>query len=107
STTYRVPEGFHPITCMDTIRGLADAIHHHMTEGPGTERNPSRGDQGGLISLIDLLQQHVHELHAWFIEIENSTSLELPLTDADFEALRGKLGGKDEVREKAAVYAIR
>lgn len=104
---YRVPEGFHPFTCMDTIRGLTDAIHRYMTEGPGTQRKPGRGNQGGLVALIDQLQHHVHQLHAWLIEIENATSLELPFTDADFEALQLKYTGRNEIRESPALYAVR
>ncbi|HEX7047908.1 MAG TPA: hypothetical protein VF275_10110 [Gammaproteobacteria bacterium] len=106
--TYHVPEGFHPFTCMDTIRGLTDAIHHYMTEGAGTQLHPSRADQGGLVALIDQLQHHVHQLHAWLIEIENSTSLELPISDADFEALQLKYTGKNEIKEPPPpLYGVR
>ena len=105
--SYRVPEGFNPYTCMDTIRGLTDAIHHFETEGPGTDRIPSRGDRAGLVALLDELQHHTHQLHDYFNEIQNSTTLELPLTDADFEDLHIKQVRKDEVKEPAAIYAIR
>lgn len=102
--TYRVPEGFDPHTCMDTIRGLTDAIHHHMTEGPGVERNPERGTRAGLTSLLDQLQHHVHQLHDYLIEIENSTTLELPITDSDFESLH--VSNKNKVREEQALYLV-
>ncbi|HEX7046079.1 MAG TPA: hypothetical protein VF275_00715 [Gammaproteobacteria bacterium] len=84
---YRVPEGFHPYICMDTIRGLTDAIHLHMNQGPGTQLNPSRADQGALVALIDQLQKHVRTFHAWLIEIENIGNVELPVTNSDFESL--------------------
>lgn len=54
-----------------------------------------------------MLQAHVYELHDYLTEIENSTSLRLPLSDADFEAIHVKHMKKNEVRETAAVYAIR
>ena len=104
--SYRVPEGFNPHTCMDTIRGLTDAIHHHMTEGPGVEREPGRGARAGLTALIDQLQHHVLQLHDYLIEIENSTTLELPLSDADFESLHVRNKSKDQVREEPALYLI-
>ena len=105
--SYRIPEGFNPYTCMDTIRGLVDAIHHFETEGPGTDRIPSRGDRAGLTALLDQLQLHTHELHDYFNEIQNSTTLELPLSDSDFESLHVKHARKDEVKEPPALYAIR
>ena len=104
TNTYRVPETFHPFTCMDAIRGLADAIHLYMHQGPGSRNRPGRANQGGLVALIDLLQQHVHQLHDWLLEIENLVSFDLPVTRADFEALHASHDGKDEARDEKTHY---
>lgn len=67
----------------------------------------ARGDKSGLDALAELLKAHVHELHDYLTEIENSTTLELPRSDEDFEALHVRNARKDEVRETAAVYLVR
>lgn len=59
----------------------------------------------GFIALIEELQHHVHLLHDYLIEIENSTTLELPTSDADFEFQH--VSNKDMVREEPAVYLVR
>lgn len=106
NSTYRMPEGFNPFSTADAVRGLTDAIHHHTLQGPGTERSPRRGDKAGLNALTKLLQAHVHELHDYLTEIENSTTLHLPLSDEEFETLHVKHAKKDEVNEERALYLV-
>ena len=105
TTAYRIPEDFNPCTCVNAIRGLTDAIHHFLLEGPGTKHVIPFGDKAGLESLIELLQAEVHALHDYLHAIANRTSLKLPLTEADFEALEYG-SGRHEVREATAVYAV-
>ena len=105
-TSYRMPEGFNPYLSLDAVRGLADAIHHFLLEGPGTQRMIPHGDRAGLNALIELLQGEVQALHEYFAELENRGLLDLPRDQDEIEALDQKLGG-NEVREPAAVYSIR
>lgn len=106
TNTYRLPEGFDPYTSIDAVRGLADAVHRFMAEGPGTQREIPSGDRAGLNALIELLQAEVQALHEYFAELENRTSLDLPRSQEELDALdfRNFKGG---VREPAAVYSIR
>lgn len=107
NSTYRMPEGFNLYSTADAVRGLTDAVHYTLMEGPGTDAHMSRGDRAGLNAMVELLQARVHELHDYLIEIENSTTLNLPTSDADFEALHVKHARKDEVKEEAAIYLVR
>ncbi|HEX6927767.1 MAG TPA: hypothetical protein VF267_00855 [Gammaproteobacteria bacterium] len=104
-TTYRMPEGFNPFSAVDAARGLADAIHWMHSEGPAAADTVEFGDKLALDSLVDLLRKQVHELHDYIHEIANSTSLHLPMSDAEFDTLRDN--GFDGVRETAPVYVIR
>lgn len=106
-TAFPLPEDFDPTATADFIRGLTDAIHHFLLEGPGTARVIPTGDKAGLNALIEQLQAEVHALHDWLSEIENSTTLELPRTEADFEAVHVKHARKDEIREPVPIYSIR
>lgn len=106
-STYRMPEGFNPYSSIDAIRGLIDAVHQFLTEGPGTNRVIPSGDRAGLDALVELLQAEVHALHAYLREIENRTTLELPKSEADFDALDVSHRRIDSVKEPAAVYRIR
>ncbi len=105
--SYRVPQGFNPFSTADTCRGLTDAVHHFLLEGPGTKARMTRAEKAGLNSLVELLHQHIHALHDYLAEIENSTTLDLPMTDEDFEALHVKHAKKYEVREPELVYLVR
>lgn len=110
NTTYRMPAGFNPYISIDRVRGLTDAIHHILLEGAGTRREMGYADKASLNGLIELLQEHVHELHAYLTEITNRTTLMLPMSDADFEALdveflRGKGDdGFQGVKEEPLLY---
>lgn len=104
-TTYRMPEGFNPYTALDNVRGLTDAIHQFLLEGPGTNRVIPSGDRAGLYALVELLQEKVQELHEYFAELENRTVLELPRSQEELDALDFRF--RDEVREVAPVYLIR
>jgi len=106
SNTYRVPEDFNPWNSVDAIRGLVDAVHQFHLEGPGTESVIPFGDKAGLNALIELLQVEAHALHDYLHEISNSTTLSLPLTDEDFEAI-GYGRNRNEVKERQALYAVR
>lgn len=106
-TPYRMPEGFNPFAAVDTVRALTDAIHHMVTAGELIERAAPKHALGTLQSLLELLQPEVHTLHEYLREIENSTTLALPGSDADFEALHVKHARNNEIRETAAIYAIR
>lgn len=105
-TTYRMPEGFNQHASLDAVRGLADAIHQFLFVGAGTQRVIPNGDRASLNGLVELLQAEAHALHAYFAELENRTSLDLPLSQEELDALDFR-NLKDEVREPAAVYSIR
>lgn len=68
NSTYRMPEGFSPYASLDSVRGLSDAIHQFMLEGPGTQAVIPYGDKAGLNGLIELLQEQTQALHEYFGE---------------------------------------
>lgn len=102
--TYRIPEGFDPFSTADTARALADAAHHLVTEGAMVERPVPRHAYSNLLALMELLQPEMHALQEYLREIENSTTLKLPMSDEDFEEISVE---RNRVRETAAVYLIR
>lgn len=104
--TYRMPEGFDPYSTADAIRGLTDAVHQFLFEGPGVERIIPPGDRAGLNALVELLQPEVHALHAYLREIENRLTLDLPTTDAEFDALDVRHSKNDEVKEEQSLYLV-
>ncbi len=107
SITYHMPQGFNPYASADAARGLIDAIHQFLFEGPGTARVIPSGDRAGLNALVELLQAEVRALHAYLREIENRTTLVLPMNDAEFDALDVRHKRFDGVKEPAMTYAIR
>ena len=106
-STYRMPQGFHPSQSADIARGLIDAIHQFLFEGPGTARVIPPGDRAGLNALVELLQAEVRALHAYLREIENRTTLVLPMNDAEFDALDVRHKRYDGVKEPSPAYAFR
>lgn len=104
NSSYRMPQGFHPSQSADIARGLIDAIHQFLTEGPGTNRVIPSGDRAGLNGLVELLQGEVHALHDYLREIENRTTLELPKSDADFDELDVRHKAFKGVMEPQLVY---
>lgn len=104
NSTCRMPEGFNPHICIDRARALADALHQLVTEGEMTQRPAPQAAYSNLVSLMELLQPEVHALHGYLGEIENATTLKLPITDEDFDAIA--IGG-NFVKESAAIYSIR
>jgi len=105
TNTYRVPEEFNPWNSADAIRGLVDAVHQFHLEGPGTQRVIPFGDKAGLNALIELLQVEAHTLHDYLHEIANSTTLSLPLTDNEFDAINYGCN-RNKVKEPAALYSF-
>lgn len=105
-TSYRMPEGFNPYASLDSVRGLSDAIQQFMLEGPGTNSVIPYGDKAGVNALIEILQGEAHALHDYFAELQNRTSLDLPLSQEEIDALDFR-NSKDEVKETAALYSIR
>lgn len=101
---YHIPAGFNPYSTIDAIRGLTDAIHHLLLEGPGTAAHMEYGDRAGLNALVELLQTEVHVLHDYLSEIDNRGSLELPTSDEELDALDAKY--TDGVREEPALYLV-
>lgn len=85
--SYRPPAGFSPLGSIDSIRGLVDAIHRFLFEGPGTLRVIPFADRAGFDALVDILRDETHLLHEYLHELDNRTVLELPTDEADFEAL--------------------
>lgn len=106
-TAYSLPEGFNPWMALDAIRGLSNGIHHVLNDGAGTQEQMAYGDRAALDGLVELLREQVHALHDYFTHVSDVTTLKLPRTAADFEALHVRHARKDEVREPAAVYSIR
>lgn len=105
-TSYRIPEGFDPQSTINAVRGLTDAIHQFLLEGPGTARVIPAGERAGLNALVEQLQAEVHALHDYLREIENRTTLELPMSDADFDAIDVRFARKDEIKEEPALYVV-
>ncbi|HEX7046238.1 MAG TPA: hypothetical protein VF275_01525 [Gammaproteobacteria bacterium] len=106
NSTYRMPEGFNPYSTVNAVRGLTDAIHYTLLEGPGTQAEMSYGDIAGLNALVELLQAEVHALHDYISEIDNRTTLNLPMSDAEFDALDARLFSGGMVRETPAIYGV-
>lgn len=102
--TYHIPEDFNPYSTIDAIRGLTDAIHRLLFEGPGTSAHMEYGDRAGLNALVELLQTEVHALHDYLSEIDNRGSLDLPTSDEELDALDAKY--TDGVREEPALYLV-
>lgn len=99
----RIPENFNPYISADHVRALTDALHQLVTEGEMTLRPAPQRAYSNLVSLMELLQPEVHALHDYLGEIENLTTLKLPLTDEEFEAISVE---QYKVREEPAIYAI-
>jgi hypothetical protein len=57
--------------------------------------------------LVWIQQKLVRELHEWLVNIENLTTIELPVTAEDFEKHHVRKQERDEVRESAAIYAVK
>ncbi|MBW3567210.1 MAG: hypothetical protein KY410_04490 [Proteobacteria bacterium] len=108
-TTYRMPEGFNPYSAIDAARGLTDSVRYMLHEGAGAEPEMRFADKVSLDALAELLRKQVHALHDYIHEIGNSTALHLPMSDADFDALKMKYAKKDEdeVKEERALYLVR
>lgn len=106
-TAYPLPENFNPWTALDAIRGLADALHQMVVEGPAAEDAMSDGDHASLEGLTALMREKVHALHAYFRLLGDITTVRLPVTAADFEAVHVKHAKSDEVREEAPLYLVR
>lgn len=107
SPTCRVPEDFNPWITLDAIRGLADGIHHVLYDGAGTKEQMDYGDRAALDGLVGLLREKVHALHDYFTRVGDVTTLKLPVTEADFEALHIGRSGEGEVREEPPLYLVR
>lgn len=103
-TSCHLPEGFNPHSTADTIRGLTDAVHHLVTEGEMIEQPAPKHALGKLQALADLLQVEVRTLHDYLREIENRTTLRLPMTAEDFDETDV---ARNQVRETSPVYIVR
>lgn len=109
NTSYRMPEGFNPYSAIDEARGLADAVHWMHFEGPGAAETMAFGDKVSLDALVEMLRARIHDLHDYIHELGNSTSLHLPMNDAELDALRykGSSKGGDFIREEPPLYLVR
>ncbi|MBW3567775.1 MAG: hypothetical protein KY410_07440 [Proteobacteria bacterium] len=107
NSTYRMPEGFDPYDAMDAIRGLVDAIHHFLLEGPGTMSRIPYPDKAGLNAIVELLRAQAHSMHDYIAELENRTTLELPRTQEELDALDFRHAKDDEVKDEPALYLVR
>jgi hypothetical protein len=105
-TTYRMPEGFNPHLTLDALRGLADALHHGMTEGSDADDGMSYGDEAARDGLVYLLRREMHALHDYFTQIGDITTLKLPMSEADFEAIHVRRARAEEVKEEPALYLV-
>lgn len=107
SSTYGTPENFNPWIALDAIRGLADAIHHMVTEGPGADNEMTDGDRAAMEGLTGLMREKAHALHDYFRRVGDITTVRLPVTEADFEAMHVKHAKTDEIKEESALYIVR
>lgn len=106
-TAHSVPEGFNPWITLDAIRGLADAIHHVLLEGPGAEDRMAYGDRAALDGLAGLMRDRARALHDYFTRVGDITTVKLPLSEEDFDALHVRHARTDEVKEEPALYLVR
>ena len=65
---------------------LAAAIQDFLLEGPGTERQMPVAEVSALLGLAWIQDQLVRELHEWLVNIENLTTVQLPVSAEDFDA---------------------
>lgn len=104
---YCIPEGFNPYTTADTIRGLTDSIHFILLEGAGIDVQMLPGDKAGLNALMELLQEQVHALHEYLVDIENRSILQLPMSEDEFDAISvEKNRHYDGVKEAPTIYVV-
>jgi hypothetical protein len=66
-----------------------------------------RATRTNVESLLRLLKREIHTLRDYFTALGDETTLKLPLTDADFEAVHVKHAKADEVKEEPALYVVR
>ena len=90
------PADFNPWLAADALKGLSEAMHLFITEGPAADEPLSRGAHASMIGLSWTAQRLAHELHAYLAALSEA-GIELPT----FEK-------KDDrsVQESAAEYAL-
>ena len=107
---YRPSPDFHPYDHAAAIKGIAECLETLFMEGPATSLAHSNDLRASINGLVILQCKLVRELHQWLVNIENLTTIELPMTAEDFEKhhVRNWRPGNDPgVKERAALYAIR
>lgn len=103
-TAYHLPEGFNPFFSADRVRALTDALHQLVVDG---EITGPKHAVASLHALLEMLRPEAQALQEYLREVENSTTLRLPVSDEDFEALHVRHAGKGDVKEPGAVYIFR
>lgn len=90
------PADFNPWLAADALKGLSEAMHWFITEGPAADEPMSRGAHASMIGLSWTAQRLAHELHAYLAALSEA-GIELPT-----------FGNRDErsVQESAAEYAL-
>lgn len=101
NNNYRLPEGFDPYNAIYALRALADHLHDYFTEGNGIYRTLPNGEHVNLVGFTWLQQRVAHELTDYLAALDEA-GLHLPLSDEDFEAIRGK----DAICEERGLYFI-
>lgn len=88
-----LPHDFNPWLATDALKGITEAIHWFVTEGPGAEHPMPAGAQSSLIGLTWAGRNLARQLHAYFAALE-AAGIELPGTESR------------EVREPSANYLV-
>lgn len=105
---YRPAPDFHPYDHLYAIKGIAEALHARIAEGPAVEMRWPPGEYDSLLGLVCLQEKLAQEFHEWLVNIENLTTIHLPMTAEDFEKHHVKHCRVDDaVKERRAVYAVK
>ena len=103
---YRPEPGFNAYLHMEAIVGLCDALHRLLNEGPGTDRVWSNETRAAFAGLIWAQQQFIPPLWEWLMNIENLTTIHLPMDAEDFEEHHIHNQQRDQVKEVSALYVV-
>lgn len=104
---YRPPEDFNPYNHADAIKGIAECLHDLFTEGRATDIRHSNELRSTIVGLVWAQHKFVQELHEWLMNIENLTTIRLPIRAEDFDEHHVRNQKRDGVEDAPAIYAVK
>jgi hypothetical protein len=104
---YRPAPDFYPYDHANAIKGISECLHDLFTEGEAVDMRHSNELRASINGLVWIQQKLVRELHEWLVNIENLTTIELPMTAEDFERHHVRKQHHDGVKDEAAIYAVK